>query len=52
LSLKATQILVMAIAACHRQNEPAVPLMRIASHDYGYEMPARIAGRLVHLRPW
>jgi uncharacterized cupredoxin-like copper-binding protein len=50
LSLKATQILVLAIAACRRQTEPDLPLMRIVSHDYGYEMPARMPAGLVHVR--
>lgn len=50
LSLKATQILVLVLAACRGRDAPDAPLIRITSHDFGYDMPARIPAGLIHLR--
>jgi len=50
LVAKATVLAFLILAACREPAVPDVPLMRIAAHDYGYDMPARVPAGLVHLR--
>lgn len=42
-------ILALSLA-CRGGAAPEIPLVRITSHDFGYDMPARLPAGIVHLR--
>ncbi len=49
-ALAVGSMLACILTACRGPAGPSAPLIRIVSHDYGYQMPARMPAGLVHLR--